>query len=194
MANRVLLGKRGTSDFGLYVSADGENVISTTNPLSFDSRAVESLIVHSYGQGILIPDATNASGTTLNFTYNGVTYTNDEVSITHNLGYRPAYAVRWCRVTDLDSNGIATKVYNPNQGHYSVSEYDENEDEEITSGQDTGIDVRLATNSPYALSIRNNWLTDDNGDNSVTSITSGMVYAYSYLIFKAENFLNGASL
>ena len=50
MGNRVILGQRGSS-YGLFISKSGEDVTSTTNPLAFDSRAAESLQVHSYGQG-----------------------------------------------------------------------------------------------------------------------------------------------
>lgn len=100
MANRVLLGKRGTSDFGLFVSRSGDDVLTTTNPLSFDSRAPTSLTVHSYGQGVLVPSGlTNNFGTALSYTFEGTTYTSSatsgETSITHNLGYVPAYAIRW---------------------------------------------------------------------------------------------------
>ena len=100
MANRVLLGKRGTSDFGLFVSRSGDNVLTTTNPLAFDSRAPTSLTVQSFGQGILVPsNLTNSGGTALSYTFEGTTYTSSstsgETSITHNLGYVPAFAIRW---------------------------------------------------------------------------------------------------
>ena len=57
MSNRVILGKRGSSDFGLYVSRDGVDVASTssTTPLSFNADAANGLMVHSYGQGVLVP-------------------------------------------------------------------------------------------------------------------------------------------
>ena len=193
MANRVLLGKRGTSDYGLFVSRSSENVLTTTAPLGFDSRAVESLTVHSYGQGFLIPSVTNSVGTALTFTYNSTTYSDDEVTISHGLGYKPAYAVRWCRVSDL-SSGVATKVWTPNQAQYSFFEVDEDTEEETSGGADGGIDVRLNSTSPYALYMRNAYGIDDNGDNYVSSIGSSSVIAYSYVIFTAENFLNGASL
>lgn len=192
MANRVLLGKRGTSDFGLFVSRSSEDVLTTTAPLGFDSRAVESLIVHSYGQGFLIPSVTNQAGTPLTFTYNSTTYSDDEITISHGLGYKPAYAVRWCRVSDL-SSGVATKVWTPNEAQYSFFEVDE-EEEEFSGGADGGIDVRLNTTSPYTLYMRNAYGIDDNGDNYVSSIGSSSVIAYTYIIFKAANFLNGASL
>ncbi|QDP49525.1 MAG: hypothetical protein GOVbin3695_54 [Prokaryotic dsDNA virus sp.] len=100
MGNRVLIGQR-SSNYGVFISKSGDNVLTTTNPLSFDSRAAESLQVHSYGQGILVPDVTNSSGTALTFTYEGTTYSNHEVDITHNLGYIPAFAVRWCTKEEM---------------------------------------------------------------------------------------------
>ena len=91
MANRVLLGKRG-SDHGLFVSRSGVDVTDTsvTTPLSFDTNASASLLVHSFGQGVLVPvDPANAS-----YSLGGVTYTADTIEITHGLGYQPAFAVR----------------------------------------------------------------------------------------------------
>ena len=68
MANRVLIGKRG-SDHGLFVSRAGQNVATSEEPLGFDSRAVESLIVHSYGQNVLVPNVQNGSGNQLGMAY-----------------------------------------------------------------------------------------------------------------------------
>ena len=98
MANRVALGKRG-SDFGLFVSKHGEDVLTTSNPLAFDSRAPTSLLLHSYGQGVLVPSGvTNSLGQGLSHTFEGTTYTTSATSgqatITHNLGYTPAFAFR----------------------------------------------------------------------------------------------------
>ena len=100
MANRVLLGKRGTSDFGLFVSRSGDDVTTTTNPLFFDSRSPTSLTVHSFGQGILVPQGiTNSNGNALSNNFDNQTYTSavgsGDATITHNLGYVPAYAIRW---------------------------------------------------------------------------------------------------
>ena len=99
MANRVLLGKRGTSDFGLFVSRSGDDVTNTTNPLFFDSRSPTSLTVHSFGQGILVPQGiTNSNGNALSNNFDNQTYTSavgsGDATITHNLGYVPAYAIR----------------------------------------------------------------------------------------------------
>ena len=90
MANRVLLGKRG-SDFGLFVSRSGQNVETSTDPLAFDSRAAETLIVDSFGQGILVPQVQHrTTGAQLTFTFDSTTYNQHQATITHNLGYIPS--------------------------------------------------------------------------------------------------------
>ena len=106
MANRVLIGNRATGGYGLYVSKNGENVLNTTNSLAFDSRMGASAIVHSYGQGSLLGDTT--------------------VTITHNLGYNPLYALRWTDQGDI-SSGVATKTYSPNESSAVFAEYEEEE-------------------------------------------------------------------
>ena len=203
MANRVIIGKRG-SDYGLFVSKSGDDVTTTTNPLGFDSRAVESFIVHSYGEGILVPDVQHrTTGAQLTYTYDGATYSNHTATITHNLGYVPAYAIRWCTVTNLGTSGAtlgkATKVFTPHEyedGVNEYDEYDEEEDNEITYPQasaTTGLRVVSATTS--AITLHNTVeRMYDNVVGKATSLNSSAVYAYSYVIFTAANFLNGESL
>jgi hypothetical protein len=93
MANRILIGNRATGGQGLYVSQDGDNVLTTTNALQFDSRMAASAIVHSFAQGTV-------SG-------------GQSVNVPHNLGYKPLFAMRWNYQSDLDSNNRATEVYSP---------------------------------------------------------------------------------
>ena len=81
-----------------------------TTPLAFNSDQANSLLVHSYGQGLLLPKFLLPGGVTGSFTFGGVTYTASEITINTGLNYDPAYAVRFCRVSDL-SNGVATKVW-----------------------------------------------------------------------------------
>jgi len=97
-------------------------------------------------------------------------------------------------VSDL-SSGVATQVWTPNEAQYSFYEVpDEDEGDENSGGAGGGIDVRLNSTSPYALYMRNTYGIEDNSDSYVSSIGSSSVIAYSYVIFTAENFLNGASL
>ena len=53
MANRVLMGNRATGGYGLYVSKTGDDVLTTTNPMAFDSRTGTGWAVKDYGQFII---------------------------------------------------------------------------------------------------------------------------------------------
>jgi len=187
MANRVLLGNRATGGEGLYVSQSGDDVLTTTNPLAFDSRAGESLIVEAYGQTILASRHTNV-------TYANTTYTANTHTITHGLGYDPAYAVRWCRVSDLDSNGIATQVFNPvAYGFQEVipAEEEEEDDEEFQST--AGVDAFIETANTN-IKIANRVFFEFNASNPTNNDANSQAVAVSWVIFKAENFLDGRSL
>ena len=200
MANRVIIGKRG-SDYGLFVSKSGDDVATTTNPLAFDSRAVESFIVHSYGEGILVPDVQHrTTGAQLTYTYSGTTYNQHTATITHSLGYIPAFAVRWCSIGDLDGTGKATKVFTPHEYQQGQDEYTETDQEEegdeITFPQTSGNSgLRVVSATTSAITLHNtNERKYDNVVGKATTLQSTAVYAYSYVIFTAPNFLNGESL
>lgn len=82
MANRVLLGKRGSSDFGLYVSRPTEDVTSTSSGLIFNSdSAVKGFNVAAHGQGIL----------------NG----GQSRTISHGLGFRPFVEVTYTNEANM---------------------------------------------------------------------------------------------
>ena len=89
MANRVLIGKRG-SDYGLFMSQKGVDVTDTSStvPLAFDSRTHAGLVISAKGENDLPPPASNSGGID-----NPTTAT-----ISHGLGYIPLVAVRWERV------------------------------------------------------------------------------------------------
>ena len=165
MANRVLLGKKGTSDFGLFVSRSGDDVLTTTNPLSFDSRAPTSLTVSSFGQGILVPNnLTNTFGSSLSYTFEGTTYTSSatsgETSITHNLGYVPAYAIRWCTGAEM---GFRVGVGAIPAAGDEPSDALEVDGPTVTSGEDTYLDFgvifegtgRTLKNTPRSATVYN---------------------------------------
>ncbi len=200
MANRVIIGKRG-SDYGLFVSKSGDDVTTTTNPLGFDSRAVESFIVHSYGEGILVPDVQHrTTGAQLTYTYSGTTYNQHTATITHSLGYIPAFAIRWCSISDLDGTGKATKVFTPHEYEQGQEEYEEtdqdDEGDEITYPQtsgNSGLRVVSATTTAITLHNTNQRKYDGTVGKAIT-LQPSAVYAYSYVIFTAANFLNGESL
>lgn len=195
MANRVLLGKRGTSDYGLYISRDSVNVADSTSttPLSFNSEAANGLMVHSYGQGLLLPLYNLPGGSSGSYTFGGVTYTSSDITITTGLNYDPAYAVRFCRVSDL-SSGVATQVWSPHWFQYEsiecVEELDDGSCEEEESAQyGGGLSAYLSNNN---LIMENNLEQDDG--NEPNSYTTETVLCYSYVIFHTPNFRNGASL
>ena len=196
MANRVLLGKRG-SDHGLFVSRSGVDVTDTsvTTPLSFDTNASASLLVHSFGQGVLVPvEPANAS-----YSLGGVTYTADTIEITHGLGYQPAFAVRWCTPREL-SSGVATKVWTPFV-QVSTDEVFTDEDEDDPGSTETfdgfmGLSAVAKSSSPFKIELRNEMGTDRNITSLKTSGTDadGAICLYSYVIFTEPNFTNGESL
>lgn len=192
MANRVLIGKRG-SNYGLYVSREGIDVTDTTNttPLSFSSDAASGLTVHSYGEGVLVAPL---NGTNTSITVAGTTYTNTTIAITHNLGYIPAYAVRWTPCDQLNSSNVATRTYHP--VYMNTTDYECNEEaddgtcEEYGSfSQEGGIEVEI--DNTY-LTITNHNNNDDSFYNYVHQ--DSMKIAYAYIIFNQPNFLNGRSL
>ena len=192
MANRVLVGKRG-SEFGLFVSRSGVDVTDTslTTPLSFDSRAATSLNVHSFGQGILTAFNDGNGAPQQSITFGGVTYTSSSVIITHNLGFVPAFAVRWNRYSDL-SSGLATKVYSPfvtNRQEETTEGDDDEAETNHVSDADGGLDAVMSSTT---LELENA-NRDYHNINSSTTVGDSAAICYAYVIFKEENFINGAS-
>ena len=190
MANRVIVGKRG-SDYGVFASRSGVDVTDTTltTPLSFDSRAATSLNVHSFGQGIVVAFNDGNGAAQQSITFGGVTYTSSSATITHNLGFVPAFAVRWNRYSDL-SSGVAPKVYSPYYMNISEeSEEDEDGESEQTEDRDGGCSAEMSTT---ALTIENN-MREYLNINSSTTVGNSAAVCYAYVIFKEENFINGGS-
>jgi hypothetical protein len=83
MANRVLIGNRG-SDYGIFISREGQNVASTTSSLVFDSNAVKGFNTVTKGQGILSPGGTR--------------------SFSHGLGFKPYASVTYCFPDDINES------------------------------------------------------------------------------------------
>jgi hypothetical protein len=119
MANRVLIGKRGSSDYGLFVSKPGDDVLTTTNALAFDSRAASDLKPIGYGQGS-VSAHTPVNGGSLNLM--GVSpktyYTNNTSAaqvarVAHNQSFTPLVAVRWTYDDDLDGSNRANITFPP---------------------------------------------------------------------------------
>ena len=176
MANRILLGKRG-SDYGLFVSQKDIDVTNTslTTPLSFDSRAVRGLMIHAIGENSLAPAASNSGNVDV----------PSSVTISHGLGYAPAFAVRWALASDL-SSGVATRMRSPTHYRHASQEYDEDEDAQS----------EIITNYGCTTSINNSNLTINNhmfgesreGDGEEYFGVGKETIYYTYIIFKAKSF------
>ena len=193
MANRVLLGKRG-SDEGLFISQNGVDVTDTssTTPLAFDSRAVRGLVVHAKGEGSLAPYSSNTQG--------GVD-TPTTTTITHGLGYVPLYVVRWCYASDL-FGGVALRMYTPSMARTEYWTLDEGfggDIDEWVEIENLGVATSASTSTltienhefGYSLEV----LADDSGGapNETFGQNKQTIY-YSYIIFKAKDFTGGLGL
>ena len=201
MANRVLLGKRGTKQ-GIFVSRSGVDVTDSTSttPLSFDSNAASSLIVHAYGE-CLLPALNDTTSQNFTRTWNGVTYNSFTKTITHNLGYIPAYAVRWNTLDQVSGGGVSSgsgtgtvdTTYTPfwvnHQQEECVEESEDGcEESDTTADADGGLYTEISTTTLFLENAFRDYMQESN---LVANDTSVIVAAY--IIFKEENFLNGES-
>tara|TARA_R100000231_G_scaffold134000_1_gene107242 strand:+ start:203 stop:811 length:609 start_codon:yes stop_codon:yes gene_type:complete len=201
MANRVLLGKRGTKQ-GIFVSRSGVDVTDSTSttPLSFDSNAASSLIVHAYGE-CLLPALNDTTSQNFTRTWNGVTYNSFTKTITHNLGYIPAYAVRWNTLDQVTGGGVSSSAgtgtvdttYTPfwvnHQQEECVEESEDGcEESDTTADADGGLYTEISTTTLFLENAFRDYMGESN---LVANDTSVIVAAY--IIFKEENFLNGES-
>ena len=187
MANRVLIGKRG-SDKGLFISQPGVDVTNTSlnTPLAFDSRTAAGLFVAGgstplRGEGsISAPPQTGSN----------LTITPTTATISHGLGYRPAFAVRWCYPADLDGNNIATRMYNPSKWlgakvdiiGFSV---------EIWHGNG-GVTATSSASSPYNITI-SNYEGGTYNNSAASNLGTSAIY-YAYVIFAQKDYTGGESL
>ena len=176
MSNRVLLGKRG-SDYGLFVSKPGQDVTNaavSTN-LSFDSRALGSLYVA--GEGSPLKGESSINPATI---YN---------TISHSLGYIPAYAVRWCYASDL-SSGVAVRMYNPSNIVCTKITYLPYYQQAF----DTAVGGISCVMNTSNLTIVN-WETGINHStgSGIADVAAQTIY-YAYLIFQIPGFTDGFSL
>jgi len=201
MANRVLLGKRG-SDYGLFVSQKDVDVTNTslTTPLAFDSRSVRGLSVRYYGQG-LIP-ASNAPSFGSN-------------TITHSMGYIPAYAVRWSKYSyGGDMNNIYTSAITVREPSW----HEEQENSAVDDPNDPsdparyweydyfGCRTSMTSSALQILNACSGYTREcDSGYEGVgqcpSELSGGEVFgvgkigiAYAYVIFEAKDFTGGKSL
>ena len=180
MPARVILGKRG-SNYGLFVSQKDVDVTNTslTTPLAFDSNAVRGFMIHAKGENSLAPAASNS----------GNVDSPSSVTISHGLGYVPAYAVRWALAGDL-SSGVAVRMRSPGRYRKGSQEYDEENDEQSETIENYGCTTSATTSS---IIINNHMFgTSKEGDGEEFFGTGKETIYYTYIIFKAKSF--GAEL
>lgn len=194
MGARVLLGDNG-DEYGLYVSQYNDDVTNPTKPLAFDSRAVGSLPVHAYGQGILSAPSTTQANPYATTAFGNLYATP--------LSYTPLFAVRWCYPSDI-SSGKAGRVYNnayfqSDEPQFSVNPQTEQESEWTTYKQQ-GVDVSSIDGT--GITIRNYHsgktvvvVTDQLGiaPSPETGTGKTSIY-YSWIVFKVEDFTGGHGL
>ena len=103
MARRIVLGERANGDYGLFVSAAGEDANSSNN-LTFDSNAIFTSGIFSYGQGSVSArtSVSQNSPKTL-YTAEGTSGGQND-RIAHSLGYSPQVFLRWCYADELFTN------------------------------------------------------------------------------------------
>ena len=107
MARRIVLGERADGEYGLFVSATGEDANSSNN-LTFDSNATFTFPLFAYGQGTVtkrtnsISTFSHGSPKTL-FTNEG-TGSGQNTRIAHNLGYEPQVFLRWSYADEIFTN------------------------------------------------------------------------------------------
>ena len=184
MAKRILLGKAG-SDYGLFVSKAGIDVVNNSNVLTssenllFDSRVgIGSLPLKFHGQGTISAPA--------------VVGIPASTTITHSLNYKPLVIVQWCFSTDV-SNGIATKMY-PAM-YFNFFEDDFNSDygineEEYESRLYGGVSFEVTTTT---LVIKNHFsggtkeytVTGQGASQEIENI-SPLAINYAFLVFDVE--------
>jgi hypothetical protein len=158
MANRVLLGKRGSSDFGLYVSRPTEDVTSTSSGLIFNSdSAVKGFNVAAHGQGILNGGASR--------------------TISHGLGFRPFVEVTYTNETNMigappttAATFSVTATYNYFFNSWMVTSVS------VTSGGSGYTTAPLVVFSPGGATAT---ATISGGSVTSVTVTSGGFYANS---------------
>ena len=149
MANRILAGNRASGGYGLYVSKTGEDVLTTTEGLAFDSRAGNSTGIKTMGQGT----------------------TTSTAEIVHGLSYEPLFAVRWCTSAEI-TNNVATKVFDPRYQHM-ISVTDEGGSEPDFSFTGYGCKAFHATNASSQKCLR---ITSIAPSNSLTIYYSYIIF------------------
>jgi len=184
MARRLVLGKAG-SDYGLFVSKSGTDVVNDSGVLTsgenllFDSRVgIGSLPLKFHGQGTISAPATVSTPAT--------------TTITHSLNYKPFVIVQWCFSTDV-TNGVATKMYPAMRYEFFEDDYNSdygNSEEEYESRVYGGVTFQVTTTTViiknhFSGGIKEYTVTGQGASQEIENI-SPLEIKYAFLIFDVE--------
>lgn len=211
MARRIVLGERANGDYGLFVSATGQDANSSNN-LTFDSNAIFTSGIFAYGQGSLTARTTGDTTTsTPKSIYTGASSASHNTRIAHSLGYEPQVFLRWCYPDELFTNpsgypsgtyGVTTltpgRLSSVTMGYtIVVTGVDVYFNYEMTNKIGMGIDFEVDSNYLYIA----NYESGFKGQNTTTAGQSpnanevkynGLSIYYAYIITTAPN--NGLKL
>lgn len=211
MARRIVLGERADGEYGLFVSAAGEDANSTNN-LSFDSNNLFSQGIFAYGQGSVSPRTVGSTATTSTpkslYTAEG-TGSGQNDRIAHSLGYSPQVFLRWCYPDELFTNpsGYPTGAYgvtalspgrmssNTFAQRFTSGGYSEPQEfEEVNNDIGYGIDYEVDSTYLYISSFECGFKGHAAQGVGVAQETkfSGITIYYAYIITTAPD--NGLKL
>lgn len=189
--NRLVLGNLSTEHGrGLYISQNGDNILSISKPMEFHSKMAASLQVFYYDEGIITaPDflSSNSVDITHNWGTTGSHGTND----------RPLFAVRWSYPSDI-VNGVATACYPPNfyesEIQFTECEDDGEEEENCEDFSDyitEGCQVQHQSNNVIRIYNEMGGHSSD-VDGDTTGSTKALYYAI--VVFYEHDWTKGEGL
>lgn len=184
MANRVLLGQRG-SNYGLYVSRAGENVASTSSELVFSTDSVvKGFNVAAKGQGVLNPGASRTFSHGLGFVpFIDVSYTNEAGCVSGSGGVTQATVsvtmsqiLSWWVVSSIS-------VTNGGSGYQNSPTFSFSGSNQVTSAAATGT---ISGGSLSSVTVTNGGFYSTSAAPTVT-LSGGGDAAYATTVYKAYN-------
>ena len=198
MARRIVLGERANGDYGLFVSASGQDA-NSSNSLTFDSNATFTSGIFAYGQGSVSARTSLASGSPKQrYTAEGTSGGQND-RITHSLNYEPQVFLRWCYSDELFSNPTGYP-----SGTYGVTTTTPGRLTSFTGGSLGGINNRMQNSIGYGIDfeVDSTYLYISNYESGFTGLASigfnletkftGLTIYYAYIITSAPN--NGLKL
>tara|TARA_R110001592_G_scaffold92646_1_gene269747 strand:+ start:535 stop:1131 length:597 start_codon:yes stop_codon:yes gene_type:complete len=198
MARRIVLGERANGDYGLFVSASGQDA-NSSNSLSFDSNATFTSGIFAYGQGS-VSTRTSVSQSTPKELYTAEgTSGGQNDRITHSLNYEPQVFLRWCYSDELFSNPTGYP-----SGTYGVTTMTPGRLSSFTGGSLSGTNNRMNNSIGYGIDFEvdstylyiSNYEAGFKGlaatNGSIETKFTGLTIYYAYIITTAPD--NGLKL